>query len=40
VLVHALDTGEPIAARFAAEETQFKTAIGASMERWGVPPRG
>jgi multicomponent Na+:H+ antiporter subunit E len=40
VLVHALDTGEPIAARFAAAEAQFKTAIGASKERTGVPPRG
>ena len=40
VLMHALDTAEPIAARFAAEEAQFKTAIGAVEEHVGAPSRG
>ena len=40
VLMHALDTAEPIAARFAAEEAQFKTAIGALEEHVGAPSRG
>jgi multicomponent Na+:H+ antiporter subunit E len=40
VLVHALDTAEPIAARFAAEEVSFKIATGAAEEDGGATSRG
>lgn len=40
VLVHALDTADPIAARFAAEEVSFKIATGARRGSWGAMSRG
>lgn len=40
VLVHALDTFEPIAARFAAEESAFKTALAVEPPAMGAMQDG